>query len=331
VTFFEDLLERVSAVPGVAAVGLNTGLHPLGNLWSTAEVTGGTPRTDPVQVHQINAGYVRTFGLQLLSGRVLTATDVSTARPLALVNETFVRARFATRPPLGSVVRLARLEQPPFGLDAGGFEVVGVLRDTRNSGLSEPPMPEIYIPYTATGMANGLAVRAAADPATITRAVISQVYAIDKGQPVTSVMTLDAVLRDQAYATPRFNAVLLSTFAAIGLLLAVVGVYGVMSSAVAQERQEISLRLALGAERRPIVGMVLARGIRLLAAGTALGLVGSYAAGRYLAGEVWNVRAFDPPAFAAVSLLLLAAGIQACVWPALRAARIDPILALKDN
>jgi predicted permease len=331
VTFFDDLLQRVGAVPGVAAVGLNTGLHPLGNLWSTADVTGEAPRTEPVQVHQINAGYVQTFGLQLLSGRVLTATDVSTARRLALVNETFVRARIATRPALGNVVRLARLAQPPYGLDAGGFEIVGVVRDTRNTGLSEPPMPEIYIPYTATGFSNALAIRAAADPATITRTVISQVYAIDNGQPVTGVMTLDAVLRDQAYATPRFNLVLLSTFAAIGLVLAVVGVYGVMSSAVAQERQEISLRMALGAERRTIVALVLSRGVRLLTAGTALGLIGSYAAGRYLAGEVWNVRAFDPLAFGAVALLLFVAGIQACLWPALRAARIDPILALKDN
>ena len=104
-----------------------------------------------------------------------------------------------------------------------------------------------------------------------------------------------------------------------------------MSSAVAQERQEIGLRMALGAERRTIVQMVLTRGVRLLLAGTALGLVGSYAAGRYLAGEIWNVKAFDPLAFSAVALLLLVAGIQACIWPALRAARIDPIVALRQD
>ena len=331
VAFFEELLPRVASVPGVTAVGLNTGMHPLGNLWSAAEITGEAPRTEPVQVHQINADYLQAFGLRLTAGRALTSTDVTSARPVALVNDTFVRARIATRPPLGNLVRLPRLRQPPFGVEANAFEIVGVVGDIRNNGLTEPPMPEIYIPYTATGFSNLLAVRAAVDPATINRTVVSQVYAIDKGQPVTSVMTLDTVLREEQYATPRFNLVLLSTFAVVGLALAVVGVYGVMSSAVAQERQEIGLRMALGAERRTIVQMVLTRGARLLLAGTVLGLVASYAVGRYLAGEVWNVRAFDPLAFGAVSLLLLVTGLQACVWPALRAARIDPIVALKQD
>jgi len=331
VTFYEELLPAISAVPGVTAVGLNTGMHPLGNMWSVAEITGEAPRTEPVQVHHINADYVRTFGLQLVAGRALTPTDVTSVRPVALVNETFVRTRIPSRPPLGNMVRLPRLRQPPFLVNIDGFEIVGVIRDTRNNGLSEPPMPEIYIPYTAAGFANEITVRTAVDPATITRAVVSQVYAIDKGQPVTGVMTLDTVLRDEQYARPRFNLVLLATFAVIGLILAVVGVYGVMSSAVAQERQEIGLRMALGAERRTIVQMVLTRGVRLLLAGTALGLVGSYAAGRYLAGEVWNVKAFDPLAFSAVALLLLVAGIQACIWPALRAARIDPIVALRQD
>jgi predicted permease len=331
VTFFEELLPRITAVPGVAAVGLNTGLHPLGNMWSAAEISGETPRTEPVQVHQVNADYQRTFNLQLTAGRALTSTDVTSARPVALVNETFVRARIPSRPALGNLVRLPRLRQPPFVVDVDSFEIVGVVRDTRNNGLTEPPMPEIYIPYTAAGFANGITVRAAVDPAAITRAVVSQVYAIDKGQPVSDVMTLETVLRDNQYATPRFNLVLLSAFAIVGLVLAVVGVYGVMSSAVAQERQEIGIRMALGAERRAIVQMILIRGVRLLLAGAALGLVGSYAAGRYLAGEVWNVRGFDPLAFVAVALVLLGAGIQACLWPALRAAKIDPIVALRQD
>jgi predicted permease len=331
VTFFEELLPRIAAVPGVAAVGLNTGLHPLGNMWSAAEISGETPRTEPVQVHQVNADYQRTFNLQLTAGRALTPTDVTSVRPVALVNETFVRARIPSRPALGNLVRLPRLRQPPFVVDVDSFEIVGVVRDTRNNGLNEPPMPEIYIPYTVAGFANGITVRAAVDPAAITRAVVSQVYAIDKGQPVSDVMTLETVLRENQYATPRFNLVLLSAFAIVGLVLAVVGVYGVMSSAVAQERQEIGVRMALGAERRAIVQMILIRGVRLLLAGAALGLVGSYAAGRYLAGEVWNVRSFDPVAFVAVSFVLLGAGIQACLWPALRAAKIDPIVALRQD
>ena len=158
----------------------------------------------------------------------------------------------------------------------------------------------------------------------------SQVYAVDRAQPVTGVQTLERVLRDNEYATPRFNLVLLSVFAAVGLALAVVGVYGVMSTAVAQERQEIGVRLALGAEPGSIARMVLARGSRLLLAGTALGLIGSFAVGKWLAGEVWRVGGFDPLAFGAVALLLFAVGLQACYWPARRAARTDPLIAIRE-
>jgi ABC-type antimicrobial peptide transport system permease subunit len=144
-------------------------------------------------------------------------------------------------------------------------------------------------------------------------------------------MTLDAMLREDEFATPRFNLILLSVFAAVGLALAIVGVYGVMSSAVAQERQEIGIRMALGADGGAIARMVIARGSRLLLAGTALGLVGSVAAGRLLAREVWRVSAFDPIAFSVVSLLLLAVGLLACALPARRAMRVDPMVALRQD
>jgi ABC-type antimicrobial peptide transport system permease subunit len=143
-------------------------------------------------------------------------------------------------------------------------------------------------------------------------------------------MTLEAVLAEDAYATPRFNLILLSVFAVAGLALAVIGVYGMMSSAVAQERHEIGVRMALGASAGTIVRMVLTRGSRLLAAGAVLGLAASAIVGRWLASAVWNVSAFDPLAFGIVALILFAAGLQACLWPAIRAARIDPISALRE-
>jgi putative ABC transport system permease protein len=161
--------------------------------------------------------------------------------------------------------------------------------------------------------------------------IVGQVYAIDKGQPVTGVMTLARIIQEQQYATPRFNLILLSIFAAVGLALAVVGVYGVMSSAVAQERQEIGVRMALGANASSIARMIVVRGAKLLLFGTAVGLAASYAAGRWLAGEVWNIATFDPLAFAIVAAILLASGLQACVWPALRAARTDPLVALRQD
>jgi putative ABC transport system permease protein len=331
VAFFQELLPRVRAVPGVAAVGLNSGLHPLGNMRATAEVVGEPANSEPVQVHQVNADYTNALGIRLAAGRLLVDADVEGHHSVALVNAQFVRTRLNGRAPLGRVVRLARLKEPPFNVENDSFQIVGVVHDKLNAGLTDPVVPEVYLPFTAAGISNLLAVRTRGDPADVTRAVVSQVYAVDRGQPVTAVMTLDQLLKDNQFATPRFNLILLSIFAAFGLMLAIVGVYGVMSSAVAQARQEIGVRMAFGAEPAAIVRMVIARGARLLLAGIAIGLAGSVAAGRWLAGEVWRVAAVDPAAFAGVSLLLLAAGLQACFWPARRAARTDPLEALREE
>ena len=328
--FFQELLPRIRAVPGVTAVALNSGLHPLGGIWMPAEVLGEPPINDPVQAHNVSAGYTATLGIRLASGRLLTEGDVDGAQRVALVNERFVEARLNGRPALGQMVKLWRLKDPPFNVPDHTFQIVGVVLNTPNNGLADPIMSEIYFPYTVTGGASLLVVRASGDPAALTRAVTSQVYAIDPGQPVTSVLTLERLLLDNEYATPRFNLVLLSIFAVIGLALAVVGVYGVMSAVVAQERQEIGVRIALGADPARIARMVLARGSRLLLLGTAIGLAGSFAAGKWLAGEVWRVTAFDPVAFGLVAVLLIGVGLLACYWPARKAARTDPLLAIRE-
>jgi putative ABC transport system permease protein len=169
------------------------------------------------------------------------------------------------------------------------------------------------------------------EPASISRSVIGQVYAIDRNQPVSDVRALDVVLRDFEYATPRFNITLLGVLALVGLMLAIVGVYGVMSTAVAQQRHEIGVRMALGASAGTIARMVIVRGSWLLGIGTVLGLAGAAAVARLLARQVWNVPPFDPLAFAVVALILLITGLQACIWPARRAARIDPIIALREE
>jgi putative ABC transport system permease protein len=331
VAFFDDLLTRVGALPGVTAVGLNSGVHPLGNMWTAADVIGAPPSADPVEVHQVNAGYLAAFGMRLAAGRLLAADDISARRPVAVVNERFVQARFAGRPPIGQAVRLPRLKDPPFGLASDSFEVVGVVHDTPNDGLSSPVLPEIFLPFSLAGLSNGLLVRTALDPMALARSVAAQVYAIDPSQPVASIKALDAMIQEDAYSTPRFNLILLSVFATIGLVLAIVGVYGVMSAAVAQQRHEIGVRMALGAGARTIARMIVVRGSRLLIVGMALGLAGSVLAARLLARQVWNVAPFDPIAFAMVSLVLLAAGLQACLWPALRAARTDPVIALRQD
>jgi predicted permease len=331
IAFFQSLVPRLASVPGVAAVGLNTGMHPLGNMWTTVNVAGMSPSTDPVVVHQVNDGYFAALGIHLASGRFLTRTDVDGVQPVALVNERFVQTRLEGRDPLGLTIALPRLRQPPFSMKSDALSVIGVVRDTPNNGLADPVMPEVYMPFTATGVPERIAVRTAMDPAGVTRALVSQVYALDPNQPVTSVQTLEDMLRTDAYATPRFNLALLSVFAIVGIVLAVVGIYGVMSNAVAQQQHEIGVRMALGAHRGTIVRMVILRGAQLLAIGLVLGLIGSIVAARLLARQVWNISPFDPIAFLIVSGIVLAAGLQACLWPARRAARTDPILALRQE
>jgi predicted permease len=331
ITFYRQLLPRVAALPGVEAVGLNTNVHPRGNMSVVAGVRGGLPSDEPVQVHQVNADYTTALGARLVTGRLLSEIDVDGARGVAVVNERFVRTRLGGRGPLGEIVSLPRLKDPPFNVANDSFQIVGVIQDRLNDGLTAPITPEIYVPFTVSGIPSLITVRTQGDPATVTRAIANQVYALDKEQPITAVMTLDRLLQDSQYATPRFNLVLLSIFATFGLVLASVGIYGIMSTAVAQERRDIGLRVALGADSGTISRMVLARGSRLLVVGIALGLAGSIIAARLLAAEVWRVPALDPMSFVAVSLLLLAVGLQACYWPARRAARTDPLIALRQE
>jgi putative ABC transport system permease protein len=206
-----------------------------------------------------------------------------------------------------------------------------VVRDALNNVPEEQVMPELYIPYTVTGIADQLVILAKGRPDALMSAVRAQVYAIDKDQPVTDVKTMETLLNDFVYSRPRFNLLLFSIFAVIGLLLALLGTYGVISSSVAQRTHEIGIRMALGASFPRVIRMVLASGMRLVGAGVALGLILSLLSVRVLAGQVWRLSTFDPYSFAAVSVLVVGAGLLACFWPARAAARIDPMSALREE
>jgi hypothetical protein len=294
------------------------------------EVVGQTQReTRPVEVHQVNPEYPRVFGIALLRGRVFSASEAAARQQLAVCNQTFVRRFLAERDPLGQIVRIPRLKSRPFLLADDSFQIVGVVRDAVNRVPATEVEPEIYIPFTLTGSADRLIVLAEGNPTALAPAIRREVHAIDKDQPVTQVMTLEAVLDEWIYAEPRFSLVLFSLFAALGLSLAVIGVYGVISHGVSQQTRDIGVRIALGATFGDIVRLVLGRGVLLLAAGIALGLLGSLAAARFMARQIWNVSPFDAISFVAASALLLAVGLQACFWPARRAARVDPVTALR--
>jgi predicted permease len=331
VLFFDELLPSIASVPGVTAAAVNTSAHPFGNTGWRVEVPGSTANEQPVVLHQVSAGYTRALGIDLLRGRVFTAAEVAARRHVALVNQAFERTRFNGADSVGRIVRMPRLTEPPIGAADADVEIVGVVHDTLNRGVTDALLPEIYIPYSLLGSANRVVVQTAGDPAQVTRAVVERVYAIDPDQPVTEVRTIAAFLDDFIYAGPRFNVVLLSIFAALGLALAVVGVYGVMAHTVAQQTREIGVRIALGADPGSVGRMVVRSGAVLLLTGIALGLVGSVFAARLLAQQIWNVSTFDPISFAAASGVLLTTGLQACAWPAWRASRTQPIVALRQE
>ncbi|HKR61475.1 MAG TPA: FtsX-like permease family protein, partial [Pyrinomonadaceae bacterium] len=332
IAFFKELLGRISALPNVVSAGLNTGLHPLGNMSAPVEVVGSTEQnTQPVLVHQINPDYTKALGIPLIGGRLITEAEMNGKLQLAIVNQSFVRSRLDGRDPLGRVVRIPRLRQAPFTIENDSFQIVGVVKDTLNRGITNEVMSEVYLPFTLLGRADRLAILTQAEPAGMTRAVLAQVYAVDKNQPVTDIRTIETILKESFYAGPRFNLVLFAVFGGLGLTLTIIGVYGVMSNFVAQQTHELGVRMALGASPAKIARMIVKRGAWLLLIGIALGLVGSFFTSHLLSRQLWSISPFDPISFIAVSIILLIVGLQACVWPARRAAHIDPLIALRQE
>jgi len=332
VAFVQEVLRRIKTVPGVAAVGMNTGLPPVGNWNMPAKIVGGTQNDGhPVIVDQVNESYPAAMGVSLLRGRIFTEQEVFGRIHSAVVNEAFARRYFPAQEAIGRLVSLPRLSTAPINLADNSFQIVGVAKDTVNRIATQETIPEIYIPYTPAGMADRVYVLSKTSPELLDRAIREQIYSVDRGQPVTEVKTLEQLLGEYVYSRPRFNLLLFSIFAALGLTLALFGVYGVISNTVAQRTREIGIRLALGASVRQVIAMVTGVGAKLVAAGVAIGLIGSLASVRVLSGLVQNISTFDPYSFLAVTVLLFAAGLFASFWPARRAALVDPVTALREE
>ena len=330
--FLRELLRRTESLPGVAAVGLNIGLHPFVGMDGPVEVAGNTrPDSRPVLVHSVNEKYTKALGIVLEQGRELDEHDVANGAHFALVNQAFVRRYLSGRDALGRVLTIPFLRNAPFNLTDASFQVAGVVRDTVNNAPDPEAMPEVYVPYTLLGFADEFAVLAKGRPDALMNAFRAQVYAIDKDQPVTDVKTMETMLGEWVYSRPRFNLLLFSIFAVLGLLLALMGIYGVISSAVAQRAHEIGIRMALGAGLPQVIRMVLASGMRLVMTGVVLGLIGSVLSARLLARQLYKLSPFDPYSFAGVAILVMAAGLAACFWPARAAGHIDPMCALREE
>jgi predicted permease len=331
--FFDALLDRLHALPGVVAATETSTLPPYGGIRSDVDITG-RPQTEKRQAlfQLCSDGYFQTLGLRLLRGRTLAKDDVSNARRVAVVNQTLAGRFFGSEDPIGERIKFKLLEKMPDGQAVSDpvFEIIGVISDAKNQGIQDPPMPEAFIPYTVTGaFERGILVRTATAPEALLNDVRRAIWAVDRSVALTNTGTLKGFLTQFSYAAPRFTLVLLGVFAGLGLLLVAIGVYSVIAYTVSRQTHEIGIRMALGARRIDVLGMIARYGLRLLGIGLGIGLLGSVAATRVLASELWDVSPRDPLALTSAVVVMTLAGLAACYVPARRATRVDPMVALR--
>jgi hypothetical protein len=253
------------------------------------------------------------------------------ARKVAVVNQTLVEKYFGHEDPIGRQIQIQQLGSTPNSPVANPvFEIVGIIGDMKNQGIQEPIRPEIFIPYTITGnFERGILVRTAGRAMPLLHPVRREIWAVDHNVALTMTRTLEDFLSDFSYAQPRFILLVLGVFAGIGLLLVAIGVYSVIAYTVSRQTHEIGIRMALGAGRKDVIGMVLRMGLWLIAVGLSIGVGASLAVNKVIASELWGVSPRDPVTFVGVGLVVLAAGVAACWFPALCATRVDPLVALR--
>jgi predicted permease len=331
--FFLQLLERTRAIPGVRNVTLNTFVHPFANFATQASVPGSAVSSKTrLIVSQVANDYPKMLGLAV-RGRAIDIADVQNARHVAMVNEKFAKFYFPNRSPIGQVVNLVGLSEPPQALSSTTFEITAVVNDIHNRGLQRDLWPEVYIPFTTTGFlqSRGATLLATADVpvSTFANSIETQLHALDPDQPVMEVRTMRAMLDALGYSEPRFSVFLFGIFSSMGLLLAALGVYAVINYSVLRQTQEIGVRMALGAQRSSILAMVIQSGAKLLGLGIILGLAGGLSLTRLLRSMIWGVSPTDPLSFLVVIGVMIAIGFISCMLPALRASRVDPMRALR--
>jgi putative ABC transport system permease protein len=328
--FFDEAFARLSALPGVQAVGAVTAL-PFNNEDTIDVDTTFTIDGKPAEPgHQLTASstiasidYFKVMGIHLKSGRFFNEYDRTGSPLVVLINEAMARRFFPDEDPVGKKITVGSFGRPM------SREIVGVVADVRHTGLDSNPRPEFFVPHLQNpfgGMA--IVVRTISDPETLLPAAKEQIRAINKDQPFYSINTMDALV-SRSLGERRFNLLLLCAFATIALVLAGVGIYGLISFSISQRTHEIGVRMALGARARDITRMILGEGIALALAGVTAGVVGALVLTRLLKGFLFGVTPTDPVTFAAISVLLVALALVASYLPARRATRVDPMVALR--
>ena len=331
--FVRKMLDEIQKVPGVVSAGVTTNL-PLTTFSardSVFAVEGHPPANPgdvPITSHRlVSPDYLRTLGVALVEGRLLDKNDRQNTQPVAVISEEFAKQGFGNEDPLGKHVKRIR----PGMADTPWFTVVGVVRNVKEDRDNfRIDRPVLYLPYEQqeNDYALDLMVRVKSNPAGFAAGIRQAILAVDADQPVSNVITMRNHLEGML-VNERFSAILMAGLAGFGVLLAIIGLYGVMAYSVSRQTGEIGLRVALGAAPSDIFKMVLGRGSKLVVLGVAIGLACALALTRLLASTLYGIRANDPGTFAATALLLCLAAIVACYLPARRAMRVDPIVALR--
>jgi putative ABC transport system permease protein len=327
--FVRDLLPRLEALPGARAVGAIGSVPLSGSKWSAGYTVVGRPAPPPgeepgADIRVVAGDYHRAMSIPLLRGRTFDARDHQQAPRAFVINEALAEEQFPGADPLGE-----RLSTPWWGETLEG-EVVGVVGNVRESGLNREPAPAIYWTYLQVPWWHllNVVIRTAGDPTALAGAAAAAVREVDPNQPVAEIRTMEQVVRNTV-ARPRFNLMLLGGFAAASLLLAALGLFGVVSYLVAQRRQEIGVRVALGARTPDVLRLIVGEGVRLTLIGLLIGLGAAAALTRLMASLLHGVTPTDPVTLGGVSLLLIGVTLAASWLPARRAARVDPMEALR--
>lgn len=330
-----EMLGRIESLPGVDHAALNTFVHPFADWGVRVEVPGSTAdQRRLVILDQISTAYTTALQIPLNQGHLFSDQDLATVRHVVLVNETFARAYFKDRDALGQIVRVPQLQGPPIGLSDVQFTIQGVVGDVRNVGLDRETYPEIYVPYTVTGFREFnpvLLVTAHTPVGTLSLPIQREIHSIDPNQPVMRVKTAEKMLADGGFSGPRFSVFLFGAFAALGLSLCIIGVYGVVNYSVSRQTQSLGVRSALGARTANILSLVLKEALQVVAAGIVAGVFGGLVATRAMTSLIWGVSPADPVSFSVVAVVLLMVGLVACLRPAWRAARLDPAIVLRQD
>jgi putative ABC transport system permease protein len=324
VTLFHRMEERIGRLPGFESMAAANTLPLIANRANATRFTvPGSPLINPdalptAQIRAVSPDYFRTMRIPLRSGRTFAERDLND--PVVIVNETMARRFWPGEDPVGR-----KFVTGPWGPNPTYSTIIGVAGDVKNFGLDSEPSMDLYFPSLTPSY---LVVKSSGDPALLAGAVRREIRAIDPDVPVSDVRTMDDVLAQSARSR-RWTMALLSVFAGLALLLALIGIYGVMSWLVSQRTREIGIRVALGAGRGQVVGMVIRYGLRLSAIGASIGIGGAFALRRVLSGLVFEVSTADPLIYGAVAMAMFAVALLACYIPARRAARVDPLIALR--